>query len=874
MKIGAHVVILALIVGLGVCLYSPPEVCWPVRVPSSDNFWLRESLESVKLFPAIPDKSLLIDRSGVSAGPALVKLDLVTPRKTDEVWARYSPPEVCWPVRVPWSDNFWLRESLESVKLFPAIPDKSLLIHRSGVSAGPALVKLDLVTPRKTHEDWARYSPPKVCWPVRVPWSDNFWLRESLESVKLFPAIPDKSLLIHPSGVSAGPALVKLDLVTPRKTDEDWARYSPPKVCWPVRVPWSDNFWLRESLESVKLFPAIPDKSLLIHPSGVSAGPALVKLDLVTPRKTDEDWARYSPPEVCWPVRVPWSDNFWLRESLESVKLSPATLDESLLMHASGVSARPALVKLDLATPRTTDEDWVRIRVNPIALHVTEDTVGKRISVVKLSRQPASAAFVPLAIPPGLGAVNVPSTPPAATTFKPNGYVENAAGQLEAIIVLDDAPQILRVGDLISGRYRVTRITPDSVDSVSEPPAPPERLKAGSLGYVQMANGKVESVMADGSSVRLDPEAPPATMAQVSPLPPQQPQGLLRALTTPIGVASFVSEAVRRSLNPTKASMVPVVEPDRSLGETDRPFADTLSVSGGRTDDKSSFDQLRVTSNNIAGEEESLSADAHAAPAMLADQREVLPNSEKPYVTMKPLGFVVKGNGEFAAILSDNGEIYIVRQGDRFGEHYRALNVSADAVEAVDDAPMLKQPLPYATPARFPDALASAADQEGLPRLHVSARPKSVAALKTSPQPAVFIFQTLGYVETHSGGMRAVVAEGAEVYLVRRGEVFAQRYLATSVDPAVVLAVKASRAWDAENRSYAQAERISNPASNQADKYLQFPLPGLPSLQAANQLGSGNQFLTALGLNLLRSSLTGLGVRTHFGTAENPSVLY
>jgi hypothetical protein len=511
--------------------------------------------------------------------------------------------------------------------------------------------------------------------------------------------------------------------------------------------------------------------------------------------------------------------------------------------------------------------------VNPVALRVTEEALGKRISVVKLGRQPASAAFVPLTIPPGVGAVNVPFTPLAETTFKPNGYVENAAGQLEAIIVLDDAPQILRVGDLISGRYRVTRITPDSVDSVSEPPAPPERLEAGSLGYVQMANGKVESVMADGSSVRLVPEAPPVTMAQVSPLPPQQPQGLLRAPTTPTGVASFVSEAVRRSLNPTTASIVPAVEPGRPLVDADRSFVDTLSVSGGRSDDESSFDQLRVTSN-IAGEEESLSADAHATPAMLADQREALPNSEKPYVTMKPLGFVVKGNGEFAAILSDHGEIYIVRQGDRFGEHYRALSVSADAVQAVDDAPMLKQPLPYATPARFPDALASAADQQGLPRLHVSARPKSVAALKTSPQPAVFIFQTLGFVETHSGGMRAVVAEGAEVYLVRRGEVFAQRYLATSVDPAVVLAVKASRAWDAENRSYAQAERISNPASNQSDKYLQFPLPGLASVRAPNQLGSGNQFLTALGLNLLRSSLTGLGVRTHFGTAENPSVLY
>src|SRR5208337_183636 len=57
-------------------------------------------------------------------------------------------------------------------------------------------------------------------------------------------------------------------------------------------------------------------------------------------------------------------------------------------------------------------------------------------------------------------------------------------------------------------------------------------------------------------------------------------------------------------------------------------------------------------------------------------------------------------------------------------------------------------------------------------------------------EQATFIFQTLGYVETQDGELRAVVADGSEVYLVKQGETFAGRYLATSVDPILVLAVK------------------------------------------------------------------------------------
>ena len=80
-------------------------------------------------------------------------------------------------------------------------------------------------------------------------------------------------------------------------------------------------------------------------------------------------------------------------------------------------------------------------------------------------------------------------------------------------------------------------------------------------------------------------------------------------------------------------------------------------------------------------------------------------------VEMKPLGFVVKADGELAAILSQDDEIYIVRQGDRFAGRYRAVSVSADAVEAVEEPPRQALPLPFAAPPAFPDLLSASALQ-------------------------------------------------------------------------------------------------------------------------------------------------------------------
>jgi hypothetical protein len=48
------------------------------------------------------------------------------------------------------------------------------------------------------------------------------------------------------------------------------------------------------------------------------------------------------------------------------------------------------------------------------------------------------------------------------------GYVEKAGEQLEAIILQENEVQVVHIGDLISGRYRVTKIAPDSVEAIDE----------------------------------------------------------------------------------------------------------------------------------------------------------------------------------------------------------------------------------------------------------------------------------------------------------------------------------------------------------------------------------------------------------------------
>jgi len=601
--------------------------------------------------------------------------------------------------------------------------------------------------------------------------------------------------------------------------------------------------------------------------------------------------------------------------------------------------------------------------------------------------------------------VNVSSAPPAPTTFKPIGYVEKAGGQLEAIILQENEVQVVHIGDLISGRYRVTKIAPDFLDALDEtlvqspmakpngaeskeliasaaqqpstPPvavaqaqpkvlavaarsdhlantqgrgavsavpavvaqaqpttpsrvvredrsAPPPGAEpvANSLGYVQKADGKVETVVADGDTVRLVPETPTVSMAQVAPSHSLEGASPAQGSTTPAVAVSATREAMADSpVHPSGISALPPASVIRQASyEVPSPASGAADGSASRRLGMGSVGEADETMNAVSDPTASIFTEKPFGPTFTENPFGSTDRPTQLPILMKPLGFVVKGDGEFAAILSDEDEVYIVRQGDRFAGRYRAVSVSADAVEAVEDPPWQAHPPPFAAPPAFPDLL-SASTQRGPPLLsdgacldckpnelgEVSAkgpddppaqvvspppwnrkdeqvratsaewpRPRSTPTLKKTgnlPDPATFVFQTLGYVETQDGEMRAIVADGSQVYLVKQGETFADQYRATSVDPTMVLAVKVSPGQDVENFLFAQAESGSKSASKKLDGYLHFPLSGLANAQALHEMGaSGIMGSTDLSANLLNPSLTGFDLQSHFFMADNPDI--
>ena len=627
-----------------------------------------------------------------------------------------------------------------------------------------------------------------------------------------------------------------------------------------------------------------------------------------------------------------------------------------------GKSLRSLLVRRPLVEPLAT----------PVRKRPEKAVPTTRLFATRRSPVQPKPATLEVAKPPAtkeVAAVNVSPAPPAPMTFKPIGYVEKAGGQLEAIILQESELQVVHTGDLIAGRYRVTKITPDSVDAIDEtlvqspmakpngvefkeltasvapqssiPPGggapvqpevltdagagehlaniqgaepvsatpavaaqaqpvvptsagggsritPPQgvELAENSLGYVQRANGKVESVVADGDTVRLVPETPTVTMAQVSPARNTQEGGspAQGSTATAPAVSSPMEAVAGHSIH---SGMLPDASIIRQASyQVPTPAAEasasvqlSMDSAGGSTG-----------AANVASDPATTASTAK--PAGSGDRLSKLP------VELKTLGFVVKADGEFAAILSQDDEVYVVRQGDRFAGRYRAISVSADAVEAVEEPPRQASPSPFASPPSYPDLL-SAAAQPGLPPFSINdclgCKPNELGELTgklpddpgaevASPPPrnrkeeqrrappggtgivpvsshgqdghATLIFQTLGYVETQDGAIQAVVADGSSLYLVKQGETFADQYLATSVDPGLVLAERVSPGQEAGNSLSAQTESGGKPASKRLYGYLHYSLAGLANAEAFYEVDpSGGPVLLDLGVNLLKSPL-------------------
>lgn len=523
-----------------------------------------------------------------------------------------------------------------------------------------------------------------------------------------------------------------------------------------------------------------------------------------------------------------------------------------------------------------------------------------KLEVVKLAEPAVAQDFAP---------VKVASAPPVPTTFETIGYMEKPGGQVEAIIVQDNEVQFVHLGDLIAGKYRVTKISPDWVDAVDE-----TQVQA------PMAKDDRQSVELTSS---VEPQRPaPALIvapAQREPWPladegtgPASPHGVEPVSTvraaiaknhpgTPLGSAKDNKSAAQGE-PPVTASLGIVQKADGQVdtvvadGDTVRLVPQVPTVEMARS---APWTSLRAVMARMGTPSSAIQPNLFRVPAPAPEAAEKS-SADFPTksMTMKPLGFVEKGDGEFAAILSQDDEIYIVRQGDRFAGRYRALRVSADAVEALEEPPERDLPPFSAPPPELPGLLSASIQQKatlpngtsGLPARrhgqdnharggasvlpakhgqdnHATASGISPVGRDEKDGHDTFIFQTLGYVESQNGALQAIVADGPEVYVVKQGDTFADRYRATSVDPLLVLAVRVPPEQHGENFLSAQTKPGGKPASNEMDRYLSRWI----NAQAFHEVdASAVSVFAALDANLLSLSLTGLDLQSHLFMADKP----
>jgi hypothetical protein len=137
------------------------------------------------------------------------------------------------------------------------------------------------------------------------------------------------------------------------------------------------------------------------------------------------------------------------------------------------------------------------------------------------------------------------------------------------------------------------------------------------------------------------------------------------------------------------------------------------------------------------------------------------------------------------------------------------------------------------------------------------------------------VFQALGYVETAQGEVQAIVVDGAQVYLVRQGDTFADQYRAVSVDPAMVLAVRVPLG-EGEGNSLSSRTGPVTLASNKVFGGLRLPPSGVADLGLLQDKGTlGGSGLTDVGVNLFGSSgFAGFDLQSHRMMADNPNVSF
>jgi hypothetical protein len=514
----------------------------------------------------------------------------------------------------------------------------------------------------------------------------------------------------------------------------------------------------------------------------------------------------------------------------------------------------------------------------------------------------------------------VSQSPETPISFTPVGYVEKLGGQVEAIILQDSEMQIVHVGEHFAGSYRVVKISLDSVEAIDEttmlgstykpnaaesaklsasviqPPTSDAGAYVASskvneqltddrsgvvgddpLGYVEKTSGRLESVVADGDTVNLISQPPAVAMSH------NFPAANLRKIASAPETAS--SKTIEWPARVEKVIDAPKWGMRSKISDLTGSKIQTVNST------PSALSQDLGTTNHI---------ESTAAPTL-----------------MTSLGFVEKANGEIEAILSGGDDVYVVRQGDYFAGRYLAAKVSREGVEALGlsaqetsspvaaEAAVLAEGLQsdacdvqvttsketaclqshrnYTDSRRAVKPIAELASTFSQPahgnvpfvqqpgispaaRWHRKATGKQLA----SPDRAPLIFQALGSIEAPNGEVQAIIVDESQVYIVKQGEVFADKYQAISVDPGLVLAIRAP-VDEPKDAIFSRANDSTIVASKRMQEVKSQTSAGIVRWQVLHAVGvpvvAG---LTDVGVDLFNlSGFMGFDLQPHLVMADN-----
>ncbi len=436
----------------------------------------------------------------------------------------------------------------------------------------------------------------------------------------------------------------------------------------------------------------------------------------------------------------------------------------------------------------------------------TKNPVAKETQLGEVSSPAASQP-----VPPVQSATQPPTEP---TTFKAIGYVEKSDGQLEAVIMQENEIQVVHLGDKIADRYRVTKITPDTVAAIDETTLQIPILKADEL--------KEQSV-----------ETPKLAEAETPLKPAGSPVVTVRRQEEAVGGATPPRD------NPDIAPLIATATPSEQPSQDDSNSLGYVEKSDGKVESiVADGDSVRL----VPSTEIQLMANA--------DSTVNAPNATEVAEVPTPNRTSPATSGPLPVRAADNSSAQLSAPAFRHRtEHSQSAALS---------------------PASGKDRAEATPLERGGTSSRTVARNRLDSSSKSS---ATFIFQTLGYVQLKNGEVQAIVADGADTYLVKPGQVFAKQYQAVSVDSLLVLAVRKPPSRPLPDFLSAQTDFNRNSASNgKATSSL-----GNPSRGVAIQLtGQDRQagLSSSLGINLFNKISLDLNVHSYSYTTDNPKLGY